>query len=87
MASSIGTVKCVQIGDDFGFTTIEHADATRETFILWTGTTTEPPVRTRIVQSDWVALLRQALAENLTVVLNHATNSAIATSVQLGEGP
>jgi hypothetical protein len=85
MAASTGTVKCVQIGDDFGFTTLQVTPTTKETFILWTGTTTEPPVRTRIVQSDWVALLRQALANNLKVVVSHQDGSAIATALQLGE--
>jgi predicted N-acyltransferase len=85
MATSTGTVTCVQVGDDFGFTTLQVTPTTKETFILWTGTTTEPPVRTRIVQSDWIALLRQALADNLTVVVNHQDGSAIATAVQLGE--
>jgi hypothetical protein len=83
--SSTGTVTCVQVGDDFGFTTLQVTPTTKETFILWTGTTTEPPVHTRIVQSDWIALLREAMAANLKVVVSHSDGSAIATAVQLGE--
>jgi hypothetical protein len=83
--SSTGTVTCVQVGDDFGFTTLQVTPTTKETFILWTATSTEPPVHTRIVQSDWIALLREAMAAGLKVVVSHADGSAIATAVQLGE--
>ena len=56
-----GTVRCVRVGDDFGFTTVtEQGTNVDELFILWwSGVTTpaDPPVHVRIVQSDWVSLL------------------------------
>jgi len=83
-----GVVRCVRVGDDFGFTTIqEQPSNTRETFILWWGgvsTPADPPVHVRIVQSDWVALLRQSLSDNTGVTITHDTNSAIVLNVQLG---
>ena len=42
-------------------------------------------MHTRIVQSDWIALLREAKTANITVVISHGDGSAIATAVQLGE--
>jgi len=88
MPETTGTVRCVRVGDDFGFTTIaEQPSNTPELFILWwSGVTTpaEPPVHQRIIQSDWVALLRQALSSNAGVTITHENNSAIVFNVQLG---
>jgi hypothetical protein len=83
-----GTVKCVRVGDDFGFTTVtEQGTNVDELFILWwAGLTTpaDPPVHARIVQSDWVSLLRQALASAIPVNITHDTNSSVVLNVQLG---
>lgn len=88
MPETTGLVRCIRAGDDFGFTAIEEQPGnTRETFILWWGgvsTPADPPVHVRIIQSDWVALLRQALGDGTPVTITHATNSAIAMNVQLG---
>jgi len=88
MPETTGVVRCIRVGDDFGFTTIaEQPSNTRETFILWWGgvsTPADPPVHVRIVQSDWVALLRQALSDNTDVTITHTDNSAIVLNVQLG---
>jgi hypothetical protein len=83
-----GTVRCVRVGDDFGFTTvIEQGTNVDELFILWWGgvtTPADPPVHVRIVQSDWVSLLRQAMASGISVDITHDTNSALVLNVQLG---
>ena len=84
MALTTGKVRCVQVLDDLGGTTIQVNATTKETFILWSAQSSEPPVRIRVMQSNWVSLLRQAIASNLEVTIGHAENSAIATSVQLG---
>jgi hypothetical protein len=88
MAELIGKVKCIQVAEDAAFTSItEDSTGVRETFILWwDGITTpaEPSIRIRIVQSDWIALLRQALERNTTVSVFHQDNSAIVQNVQLG---
>ena len=82
-----GTVRCLRVGDDFGFTTIvETGTEETETFIMWWGgvtTPTDPPVHVRIVQSDWVAMLRDALVNDLRVTVTHPTNSAEVLNVQL----
>ena len=87
MPELIGTVDCIRVGDDFGFTTIEEAGTTnRETFILWWGgitTPADPPIHLRIVQSDWISLLRQAVASKITVTITHTANSAEVLNVQL----
>lgn len=88
MPKLTGTVRCIQVADDFGFTTInEQGTTTRETFILWwsgVSTPRDPPVHTRIIHSDWVSFLRQAMVSSLPVIITHGDNSAIVTNVQLG---
>ena len=89
MPDLTGTVRCVRVGDEAGFTAVvEQGTNNRETFILWwdgISTPANPPARTRIAQSDWVGLFRQAMASNITVTISHATNSAIVLNVQLGQ--
>jgi hypothetical protein len=89
MPELTGTVRCIRVGDDFGFTTVaETGTSTRETFILWwAGVTTpvDPPIAARIVQSDWVSMLREAFAGSLQVTVTHPDNSAEVLNVQLGE--
>jgi hypothetical protein len=84
-----GTVRCVRVGDDFGFVQmIEQGTGDREIFILWwSGVTgpSDPPVHVRIIQSDWVSILRQAMASGLTVTITHPANSSEVENVQLGE--
>jgi len=82
MALTTGKVRCVQVMDDLGGTTIQVTAATTETLLLWTAA--EHPVQARVVQSNWVSLLRQAMASNLQVTIAHGDGSALATSVQLG---
>ncbi len=83
-----GTVGCIQVADDFGFTTIDEQGTTnRETFILWwsgVSTPQDPPVHVRIIQSDWVAFLREAMVSNIPVTIIHGHNSAIVQNVQMG---
>lgn len=89
MADTTGKVACVRVGDEAGFTAVvEQSTNTRETFILWwdgVSTPANPAARTRIAQSNWVGLLRQAIANNTTVTINHATNSSIVLNVQIGQ--
>jgi hypothetical protein len=88
MPETTGEVRCVRVGDDFGFTTIAvPPNDAREIFILCgsgVSTPADPPIHVRIVQSDWVAMLRQALANDHPVTITHAVNSGIAVNIQLG---
>lgn len=88
MPQLTGAVRCIRVGDDFAFTTVnEQGTNDQETFILWwsgVSTPLDPPVHIRIIQSDWVSLLREALASNVPVTITHETNSAIVLNVQLG---
>ena len=88
MPEFIGTAQCVRVGDDFGFTSVvEQTTGVQETFILWWGgitTPADPPFHVRIVQSDWVSLLRESIAGGLTVAVTHPTNSAAVLNIQLG---
>lgn len=84
MATTTGTVRCIQVFDDFGSTNIQVTATTTETFILWSAQSSEPPVRVRVMQSNWVSLLRESLANNIEVSITHPDTSALATAVQLG---
>lgn len=79
-----GTVACLSISDDVAFTAItEQGTGERESFILWSNGV-DVPVRLRVIQSNWAALLREALADNRTVQISTPTNSALVSSVQVG---
>ena len=82
MALTTETVRCIQVFDDLGGVTIQIDAATTETLLLWLEG--EHPVQLRVMQSNWVSLLRQAMASNLQVTLAHPDSSAMVTSVQLG---
>lgn len=83
MASTTGSVVCLQLGDDFGFTTIKNATtATNETFVLWFAPR-QITEFTRVLQSMWVSLLRQAMANSLKVTIVTPTSSAQVSSVEL----
>lgn len=85
MPTITGTVRCLNISDDVAFTALEEEDTgDRETLILWSNAA-DVPVRTRVVQSNWAAMLREALADNRTVQIVTPTNSALVSSVQVGE--
>lgn len=86
MATFIGNVTCVNIADGSGFTTIEDSSGTKETFILFFGTSIPPNVTsfTRILHSMWLSMLRDAMSHGLTVRVVHPTGSAAISSVQLG---
>jgi hypothetical protein len=89
VADKIGTVKCLQVADDFAFATIEGGGS-RETFILWYfpgtggGIPTDINAFTRVMHSMWVSLLREARAGNLTVRVVSPSGSAAVSLVQLG---
>jgi hypothetical protein len=89
MPELTGTVRCVRVGDDFAFTTVDEQGVnTSETFKLWwdgVSTPANPPARTRIAQSNWVALLRQAKASNILVTITYDYNSSVVLNVQLGQ--
>jgi hypothetical protein len=88
-----GTVQCIMIGDDYAITALV-VQGTQETFYLWSGAATNPPVGTpepepppryRIMQSNWVALLRQAMASNMPVTIDTwGGNSSLVMNLQLG---
>lgn len=88
MADITGTVTCIQVGDDFAFTTINDGAGDSETFILWLspGSNIPPAVNayTRVMHSMWISMLREAKANNLTVRVASPSNSAAVSFVQLG---
>jgi hypothetical protein len=75
----------VQIADDSGFTELRAASGDTETFILYFGTTIPPMVTafTRIQQSMWLSMLREAMSNGLTVTITHPTDSAVVNIVRL----
>jgi len=84
MAQMTGTVTCLQILDDAGFTQIIDAAGEKEAFILWFG----PPEISafeRIMHSMWISLLREALVNSLPVTVIHPDGNARITAVQLGD--
>jgi hypothetical protein len=89
VADKTGNVKCLQIADDFPFTTIEGG-GTSEIFILWffPGTGSGIPSNinafTRVMHSMWVSMLREARASNLTIRVVSPSGSAAVSLVQLG---
>lgn len=82
MATTTGKVRCIQILDDLGGTTIQINATTTEALLLWIAG--EHPVHLRVIHSNWVSLLRQAMASDLQVSIVHPDGSALASSVQLG---
>ncbi|HEX2294101.1 MAG TPA: hypothetical protein VHN37_02205 [Actinomycetota bacterium] len=88
MPEMVGTVQCVRVGPDSGFTTIqEQGTGETETFIVWwPGVTTsaEPSVSERVIHTMWISFLRQAMADNLLVRVGHPTNSGKVNYLQLG---
>ena len=90
MPQMTGTVNCLRVADDSGFTQIRDAAGNTETFILWflPGTSGGIPRTlnsfTRVLHSMWVSLLREAHAGGLTVRITHPTNSSEVLNVQLG---
>ena len=91
MAHFTGTVRCVNISEFAGFTSLEDGFGNTETFILWFnpgGGSGIPPqlnAFTRVAHSMWVSLLREAHSQNLVVRINHPTASAAVAGVQLGQ--
>jgi hypothetical protein len=91
MPETIGTARCVRVVEDSAFACVtEQGTTNNELFILWWDgliTPANPPARVRIAQSNWVALLREALASNIQVVITHDDNSSLVLNVQLGLEP
>jgi hypothetical protein len=83
VADIIGTVTCLQIGDDWAFTTIDDGAGDSETFILWYFPT-ELTSFTRILHSSWVSLLREAKTANIQVRVTSSGSSAYVSMMQLG---
>lgn len=84
MATMTGTVSCVRVIDDAGFTQLVDAAGEEEVFILWLA----PPEISafeRIMHSTWVSLLREAMASGLPVTVVHPEGNARITALQLGD--
>jgi hypothetical protein len=84
MAQMTGTVTCVRVFDDAGFTQLIDTAGEKETFILWFA----PPEISafeRVMHSMWVSLLREALVNGLPVTVVHPDGNARVTTVQLGD--
>ena len=81
MPEVIGTVRCVRVVEDSAFTCVtEQGTTNNELFILWwdgISTPANPPARVRIAQSNWVALLREALASSIQVKITHNQKTII----------
>ena len=102
MPETTGLVQCVRVGDplstgDFCFATLVVPKGfigntwvnEMEHFILWwSGVTApwDPDEGTRMTHGWWLSLLREAMANDLSVTITHESNSAIVTSLQVG-GP
>jgi hypothetical protein len=85
MAQITGTVLCVQVADDSGFTRIRDAATnTTETLILW-WLPSQVTEFTRVMQSMWVSLLRESMSSGVPVTIIHPDNSSIVGSVALGQ--
>lgn len=83
MASTTGSVVCLQLADDWGFTTIKDATtAVNETFVLWFAPK-QITEFTRVLQSMWVSLLRQAMANSLQVTIGTPDGSAQVSTLEL----
>jgi hypothetical protein len=84
MPETSGTVQCVRVATDSAFTCINQQGATvSDIFILWWDGLGGPD-SPRIIQSDWVSLLRQGLASGIPVTITHDDNSSYVLNVQLG---
>jgi hypothetical protein len=84
MAIMTGTVTCIRVFDDAGFTQLVDAAGQTETFILWFA----PPEISafeRIMHTTWVSLLREALVNGLPVTVIHPDGNGRLSTVQLGE--
>jgi hypothetical protein len=81
---AIGTVDCLQVGDDYGFVAITEAGGVKETLILWYGPS-EPSAFTRVMHSMWLSMLREAMAAGTLVNLRHESGSAFVTFVQVNK--
>jgi hypothetical protein len=97
LPETYGLVQCLKVGDGFGFTTLVAPQGfvgltfvnEHEHFILWwngVSTPSQPDTSTRMKHDQWVSLLREAMANDISVRLSHPKDSAIVTSVQIG-GP
>jgi len=78
-----GTVSCIRVFDDAGFTQLVDSAGDEEIFILWFA----PPEISafeRIMHSTWVSLLREAMVNGLPVSVVHPDGNARITSLQLG---
>ena len=84
MPTTTGTVRCMRVGDDFGFVSVNKTAGGIETLILWFNPSPTTSL-TRILQSMWVSMLREAKAGNIPISVQH-DSGAIVSNVQLGEG-
>lgn len=82
-----GTVDCVSVSENAGFTKIRKPDNTTEVFILWFLSSNIPTTVssfTRVMHSMWLSMLREAQSTGAEVRVSHPTNSAEVTTLQLG---
>jgi len=84
VVESIGTVECLQVGDDYGFVAITEAGGVKEALILWYGPS-EPSAFTRVMHSMWLSMLREAMAAGTSVTLTHNSGSPFVIFVQVNK--
>jgi hypothetical protein len=84
MASLTGPVTCFVIGDDFCFMQMTNPSTSKpEFFVVWTFPNQFSSVD-RIRLSMWVAMLRDAISNQIAVTVTHNDNSAAVIDLQFG---
>ncbi|OUS97406.1 hypothetical protein CA951_03430 [Rhodococcus sp. NCIMB 12038] len=82
MAQRTGTVICVLVTEDAGFTSVRDVNGVSEGYALWMG---QPPTAAeRVTHSMWITLLRESIITGHKVTVTHGDYDARISSVQLG---
>ncbi len=87
MALTSGKVDCLNVGDDFGFVgIIEDGTGDFEAFIIWFAPS-NPSAFTRVLDSMWLSMLREALTTGDQVQISHDDDSAFINSLRVNKSP
>jgi hypothetical protein len=82
--TTIGLVRCVSVGNDFGLVEIaERVTNQLELFIIWLPLTGQPSASERLLQIVQESLLREALTNRLQVQINHEEDSAYIDALEV----
>lgn len=83
MPTSRGVVSRIKVGDDFCFFDVLEDDGQTEVFILWWHFSDPPSAFLRVVETNQLTLLRDAVASTRRVGIDHDEGSAFVLNVQL----